>query len=325
MKKHLFMVAAVVLALVSCSGSSEKHAQVAAAEKEAVDIVKFNADSAYKYVAAQCAFGERVPNTEAHRRCGDYLVAELKRHGAVVTEQMAKMVAYDGTVLNVRNIVGEFYPDKPRRILLLAHWDCRPWADNDPDPKNRLMPVMGANDGASGVGVLLEIARILSKAEPQAGVDILFTDAEDWGEANGDNEDSWALGTQYWVKNPHRDGYQYPAFGILLDMVGDKDARFLKEYFSMQSAGAVVDKLWSTAASLGYGDRFVDAQGGAMTDDHVFLIKAGIPCVDIIDQRTNSSTGFCRQWHTADDTMSHIDRQTLEAVGQTVVSMLLGR
>ncbi len=315
----------MVLAVASCSGSSEKRTQVAAAEKEAVDTVKFNADSAYKYVAAQCAFGERVPNTEAHRRCGDYLAAELKRHGAVVTEQTAKMEAYDGTMLNVRNIVGEFYPDKPRRILLLAHWDSRPWADNDPDPKNRRKPVMGANDGASGVGVLLEIARILSKAEPQAGVDILFTDAEDWGEANGDNEDSWALGTQYWVKTPHRKGYQYPAFGILLDMVGDKDARFLKEYFSLQSAGAVVDKLWSTAASLGYGDRFVDAQGGAMTDDHVFLIKAGIPCVDIIDQRTNSSTGFCPQWHTADDTMPHIDRQTLEAVGQTVVSMLLGR
>lgn len=309
--------------MAGCASSSTKK-EAATGDTKQTSTVVFNADSAYNYVAAQCAFGARVPNTEAHERCGDYLAGELRRHGATVTEQRAELTAFDGTKLKARNIVGEFYPDKPNRILLLAHWDCRPWADNDPDPAKRKQPVMGANDGASGVGVLLEIARLLSAHEPQSGIDILFTDAEDWGDSGNDNEESWALGTQYWAANPHRDGYRYPAFGILLDMVGGKDAKFPKEFFSQQAASGIVDKIWATAASLGYSEYFLNLNGGATTDDHIYLIKAGIPCVDIIDQRTASPTGFCPQWHTAGDTMEHIDRATLHAVGQTLATLLLG-
>ena len=303
----------------------EQPAEENGAETSATPQVVFDADSAYSYVEKQCSFGERVPGTEAHRRCGDYLAAELRRHGAEVTEQRAILTAFDGTKIEARNIVGEYYPDKRQRVVLLAHWDCRPWADSDPDPWKRSQPVMGANDGASGVGVLLEIARVLSANEPGMGIDILFTDVEDWGDSVGNNEESWALGTQYWVENPHRKGYRYPSFGILLDMVGDRNAKFLKEYFSVRSAGSVVAKLWQTAASLGYDNFFINTQGGAMTDDHVFLIRAGIPCVDIIDQRMDSETGFCPQWHTTADTMDRIDRSTLEAVGQTVVTMLFGK
>lgn len=323
--KYIVFAVASLAALTGCGNSASKQSQESAENKTLTPQIMFNADSAYLYVDTQCRFGERVPNTEAHRRCGNYLAAELRKRGALVTEQDAELKAFDGTTLKARNIVAEFYPEKPQRVLLVAHWDCRPWADNDPDEKNHKRPVMGANDGASGVGVLLEIARILAANEPKAGIDILLTDAEDWGESDGDNENSWGLGTQHWAANPHRQGYNYPAFGILLDMVGDKDARFYKEYFSMQAAASVVDKLWATAKSLGYGDYFPDARGGAMTDDHVFLIKAGIPCVDIIDQRISSETGFCPQWHTTDDTMSHIDRNTLKAVGQTVVTMLFGK
>ena len=278
LRNNLIILAAALCTMSGCASSATKKAgSVQPQEKQAVvPSIQFNADSAYAYVAAQCAFGERVPNTEAHRKCGDYLAGELRRRGAKVTEQNADLKAFDGTVLKARNIIGEFYPEKPNRILLLAHWDCRPWADHDPNPDNRKKPVMGANDGASGVGVLLEIARLLQQHEPQAGIDILFTDAEDWGASDG-SEESWALGTQHWVSTPHRSGYTYPSFGILLDMVGDKNAVFAREYFSQAYAGSIVDKVWETAASLGYSDRFVNREGGAMTDDHVFVIKAGIP------------------------------------------------
>lgn len=325
LRNNLIILAAALCTMSGCASSATKKAEtVQPQEKQAVvPSIQFNADSAYAYVAAQCAFGERVPNTEAHRKCGDYLAGELRRRGAKVTEQNADLKAFDGTVLKARNIIGEFYPEKPNRILLLAHWDCRPWADHDPNTDNRKKPVMGANDGASGVGVLLEIARLLQQHEPQAGIDILFTDAEDWGASDG-SEESWALGTQHWVSTPHRSGYTYPSFGILLDMVGDKNAVFAREYFSQAYAGSIVDKVWETAASLGYSDRFVNREGGAMTDDHVFVIKAGIPCIDIIDQRTDTPTGFCPQWHTTFDTMNLIDRSTLKAVGQTVTTLLLG-
>lgn len=320
---HKYLAAAFLLTAASCSGSSAgRQDSVRQQNPETGTGITFDADSAYSYVAGQCAFGERVPNTAAHAACGDYLAAELRRRGASVTEQSAPLKAFDGTTLNARNIIGEFYPEKTERILLLAHWDCRPWADNDPDPANRKKPVMGANDGASGVGVLLEIARILQKNEPAAGVDILFVDAEDWGDPDGGNESSWALGAQHWAQTPHRDGYKRPAYGILLDMVGDEAATFRKEHFSLQSAPALVGRIWKTAQRLGYGNRFLNEYGGAITDDHLFVNAAGIPCVDIIDQRTDTTTGFCPQWHTDDDGMSRISRSTLKAVGQTVVTLI---
>lgn len=328
LKKHIALISLAVVGMTGCSSTASRQAagDEGAKRQETALVtpaVKFDGDSAYHYAAVQCAFGPRVPNTDAHVACGDWLAAELRRHGAQVTEQHADLKAFDGTMLKARNIIGEFYPEKTNRILLVAHWDCRPWADNDPDRKKQREPVPGANDGASGVAVLLEVARVLSANEPEAGIDILFIDAEDWG--GSEDEDSWALGTQYWTANPHRKGYRYPSFGILLDMVGDRDAVFMREYFSTTYAEGVVDRIWQTARSLGYGDKFSDYPGAAMTDDHVYLIRAGIPCVDIIDQRRDTPTGFCPQWHTTDDTMRHINAGTLEAVGQTVVTMLFGR
>lgn len=307
-----------ILALTACAG---KKTEVAASDDVAPEVVvNFDADSAYSYVERQVAFGPRVPNTEAHRRCGEWLASELRRRGADVTEQRADLTAFDGTVLKAVNILGRFNTESPDRLLLLAHWDCRPWADQDPNPDNRKKPVDGANDGASGVGVLLEIARQLSEKAPGKGVDILFVDAEDWGTEG--SEDSWALGARYFMEHPPVEGY-LPDEAILLDMVGGKGAVFCREYFSEQAAPRLAQSLWGIAASRGYGDLFLNKLGGAVTDDHVQLIEKGVPAVDIIEYHPEQESGFNSHWHTVSDNMENIDRATLKAVGETVMQYLI--
>lgn len=311
------LVFILTLALAGCG--AKKTAAVAADESMTATSVSFDADSAYSYVARQVEFGPRVPNTEAHRLCGEWLSSELKRHGAEVTEQTADLTAFDGTVLHAKNILGRFNPESDKRLLLLAHWDCRPWADQDPDPANHKTPVDGANDGASGVGVLLEIARQLSMKAPGAGVDILFVDAEDWGTEG--QEDSWAMGARYFVEHPPIAGY-LPDEAILLDMVGGKGAEFCREYFSEQAAPRLAQSLWGIAAGRGYGDIFLNVFGGAVTDDHVQLIAQGIPTVDIIEYHPADEIGFNPHWHTVTDNMEQIDPATLKAVGETVMEYI---
>ena len=301
--------------LFSCSSAGNESARTDATSDSPVDVPEFSSDSAFMYLKAQCDFGPRVPNSRAHSQCGEYLSSTLRRFGAEVTEQNVDLTAFDGTVLHARNIIAEFNPDASPRILLLAHWDTRPWADSDSDPANHSKPVMGANDGASGVAVLLEVARQISKKNPGRGIDILFVDAEDWG--SNDVEGSWALGARYFASNPHKKGYA-PAEAILLDMVGGKHAVFRKEYFSMQSAPQLVNKLWGCAEDSGYADRFINEMGGAVVDDHVEMINAGIPAIDIIES-CHTQTGFNPTWHTVNDTPDAIDRSTLKAVGQTVL------
>lgn len=288
----------------------------------------FNADSAYAYVAAQVAFGPRVPNTAGHKACGDYLASELRRHGAKVYEQEAILTAYDNTGLQSRNIIGSFNPENKKRILLFAHWDTRPYSDHDPDPAKYRTPLDGADDGASGVGALLEIARQLGQKSPEAGIDIIFFDAEDYGVPEfarsqyADTGDTWCLGSQFWAKNPHVPNYT-AEFGILLDMVGAKNAVFYKEYISMRYAARYVDEVWKTARNLGYGKYFINAEGGGVTDDHEFVIKGrNIPCLDIINYDPQSEKGFGDHWHTQKDNMDNIDRNTLKAVGQTVLEVV---
>lgn len=281
----------------------------------------FDADSAYMYLAGQVAFGPRVPNTEAHVQAGDWIVSELKRHGGKVTEQKAQLKAFDGTILNARNIFAKFPGKQPNggKVLLLAHWDCRPWADQDPDPQKRSEPVDGANDGASGVAVLLEIARQLSLNPVDKEIDIIFVDAEDWGE-EGDDE-SWALGTRYFVENPIEKGYK-PDYAILLDMVGGSGAVFSREYFSERSAPHVAEAVWQTAAKLGYGHKFVNKMGSAILDDHVQLIRGGIPAIDIIEYHPGEENGFNSRWHTTSDNLDGISKETLQAVGETLLQFL---
>lgn len=286
----------------------------------------FNSDSAYHFVDKQVAFGPRVPNSEAHKACGDYLVAELERFGATVTQQKADLKAFDGTILHARNIIGAFSPEKTDRILLFAHWDTRPFSDKDPDEKNYHTPVQGANDGASGVGVLLEVARILQEKTPDLGVDIIFFDAEDYGAPAFAHDipsgEGWCLGSEYWSKNPHVPGYKV-RFGILLDMVGAPDATFYKEAISRQYAQGIVEKVWGTARDLGYGKYFIDKNVGGITDDHVPVNEnRGIPSVDIIHLDLNTDSGFGWYHHTTKDDMNNISKETLKAVGQTVLEVV---
>ena len=295
-------------------------------EEKTVSVPEFSADSAYKFTQNQVDFGPRVPNTVAHEACAGYLSAELKKSGAEVIEQKADLTAFDGTVLKSTNIIGSFNPKAVTRILLFSHWDSRPWADHDPKPANRKKPVMAANDGASGVGVLLEMARLMGKQQPDVGVDIIFFDSEDYGAPENikseNSEETWCLGTQYWAKNPHVQGYT-ARFGILLDMVGGKNATFYREQASDYYAGSVVSNVWSQAKSLGFGRYFVDQKGGAITDDHIYVNQIiGIPSIDIIQYDPNSKSGFGFYWHTTLDTMDNVDKNTLKAIGMTLMHVV---
>lgn len=310
----------MVLALMSCTSdkaaSESKQAEESASTPTA-PVAQFSADSAYSYVERQVAFGPRVPGSAAHASAAAWLESELRRHGAEVIVQKAELTAFDGTKLPARNIFGQYQPEAADRLLLVAHWDSRPWADADADPAKHKTPVDGANDGASGVGVLLEVARQLAANRPERGIDILFVDAEDWG-TDGD-EESWALGAKYFVEHPIKPGYK-PSEVIVLDMVGGTEARFPREYFSQQNAPALLDRVYAVAAASGYADLFPNEIGGAVTDDHLQFIKAGIPAVDIIDYRD----GFHPAWHTSADDMTAISRNSLQAVGQTVLNLILG-
>lgn len=323
--QNIFIIILSLVLLVSCGAKkanstdeSEDISGSSATEAPGGSSVAFDADSALAYLKKQVDFGPRVPNTDAHRLAGDWMISELKRHGAAVLEQRANLKAFDGTMLKARNIFGQFNPDMEDRTLLLAHYDCRPWADEDPDPEKRKQPVDGANDGASGVAVLLEIARQLSNDNPGKGIDILFVDAEDWG-TEGD-DDSWAMGTRYFVEHPIKDGY-LPSRVIVADMVGGKGAKFPIEYFSQQSAPALVTTIWNAAAEAGHSALFPRQLGGAVTDDHVEFIKQGIPAVDIIEYHPRS--GFSPHWHTSTDNIDNIDKNTLKAVGETILTYIM--
>ncbi len=283
---------------------------------------EFNADSAYSFTAAQCAFGARTMNSTAHDKCGEWIVSKFKSYGLKVITQDADLKAFDGTVLHSRNIMARYNPGATTRILVCAHWDSRPWADNDPDSTKHHEPVMAANDGASGVAVMLELARAITtdkKLSKELGVDFVCFDAEDYG--NDNYEDSWALGAQYFASHKPEGGEW--RYGILLDMVGGEGAQFYQEVMSQQYAGDIVTKVWNAASAAGYSAYFPTASGGGVTDDHIPLNKAGIPTIDIIPfYRDLPGSSFGPTWHTTSDTMEHIDKNTLKAVGQTMVQVL---
>ena len=295
----------------------------------------FSADSAYHYIAQQVAFGARVSGTEEHAACGDWLVKKLAQYGAQVQSQYGTMPNYAGEEQALRNIVAYLEGNTQHAILLCAHWDSRPWSDEEPLYENRFAPVIGANDGASGVGVILEIVRQLSIRKAQGeyipSVQIILFDCEDMGTpthyTGKEREHTWCLGSQYWAKELKIQNSKFKIqYGILLDMVGDPSATFPREYFSMTHAGNYVEQLWRTAAQLGYGRYFVNQAAYPITDDHYYVNTiAGIPCVDIIDYKPQNGTGFAEWWHTQQDDMRNINRQTLKAVGETVITTICSR
>lgn len=319
------LIAAMTSVAIACGSGQAKQAE--AQKPAAIDAPEFSADSAYSYVAQQVAFGPRVPGSEASRQTADWIVGKLREFGASnIEEQRTQLNAYDGTPLDACNISAQFNPDAERRVLLFAHWDTRPWADNEKDPDKRRLPIDGANDGASGVGVILEIARHLAERQPNVGVDVLFVDAEDYGRHadepdQADDNSTWALGTQYWLENPTV-ALDKVRFAILLDMVGAKDAKFAREYFSQYYSRAVLDYVWNVARNSGFGSRFTDDMGTAVVDDHYYFIQAGVPAIDIIECAHPDTRSFNPTWHTQADNIDGIDPETLRAVGQTVTNVI---
>ncbi|WP_187270214.1 M28 family peptidase [Pontibacter qinzhouensis] len=333
MKNNMNWLALLLFSLLTISGcdsGSRQEARQAEATEEAKPAVQapdFKADSAYQFIERQVAFGPRVPNTAEHYKTGDYLINTLKSFGAEVKVQSFQMKAFDGKMLNLRNIVASFQPQAANRVLLAAHWDTRPFADkDDTDPKK---PIDGANDGGSGVGVLLEIARILGSAEakPKVGVDIILFDGEDYGQPDDSDlpyqNDTWCLGAQYWSRNPHVPNYR-AKYGILLDMVGAENARFAREGTSMQYAKNVVAKVWKAANSIGYSDYFIYKNAPSIVDDHSYVNAwAKIPMIDIIEYNVaNSNDYFGPYHHRHTDNMDIINKNTLKAVGQTVLHVV---
>ncbi|SES82945.1 M28 family peptidase [Hymenobacter actinosclerus] len=321
-----------LLLLTGCPGQKDTTDTVATEAAALPKTPAFNADSAYAYTARQVAFGPRVPNTAAHVKTGDWIIGQFKKYGLTVQEQPFEAKAFDGNILKSRNIIARYNPAAPRRVAVFAHWDTRPFADKDTENKNA--PLDGASDGASGVAVALELARVLAaqpdSLAPGVGVDFILFDSEDYGydgvtQADKKNllgsQDTWCLGSQYWAKNVVPANYK-PNFGILLDMVGAKGAKFSREGLSREKAPDVVEKVWNTASQLGFSDFFLFADGFSVDDDHVYTNQAGVRTIDIIDFLPNGE--FQPYHHTTQDNMSVIDRRTLQAVGQTVLTVIYG-
>lgn len=315
----------LVFALIGFSCGDGRKEEKTSEPLRQVSVPPFSGDSAYYFVTKQVGFGPRIPNTKSHKQTGDYLVAQLSKYGAAVIEQKFEAVTYDGQHLNLRNIIASYSPEKQKRILLAAHWDTRPFASKDPENPNSTFD--GADDGASGVGILLEIARNLHQSSPAVGVDIVLFDGEDWGEDDGQTplpdglESWWCLGSQHWAKNKHKKNYA-AYYGILLDMVGANRAHFYREGTSLEYAPRVVEKVWNTAARIGFSDYFVKQNAGAITDDHLFINQlAKIPMIDIVHY--HPVFGYFGDYHhSRKDNLSLISRETLQAVGATVLNVV---
>jgi len=327
MKTFLYMLIFSCLVLASaCKKGNEATEEPKIDTSTPITVPAFSRDSAYAYVEKQVSFGPRVPGSAAHKSMQQWLVQQFKNYGANVTEQSFK--AKFATIGEVRstNIIAAFNPTYARRVILAAHWDTRYAADEDDERSKE--PIDGADDGGSGVGILLEIARLIQQNPIPLGVDIILFDAEDQGATNS-NEDTWCLGSQYWAVNPHIKGYR-AEYGILLDMAGARGAVFSKEdlsqVFHPEKANKIYhhyDKVWELAAGMGHGNMFLNVRGRPLTDDHLYVNQhTTIPMIDIINRPVNSEKGFGAHWHTHDDNMKIIDPQVLGVVGQVVTAYL---
>jgi len=291
-----------------------------------VEVPEFNRDSAYNYVQKQVDFGPRVPETEQHAACADWLKETFESFAWETQFQIAEVTGYDDEPMMIKNIIASLNPERKNRVLLCAHWDTRRVADQDTARKDE--PILGADDGGSGVGVLLELARAISTQEIELGIDIVLFDAEDQGESSTPTREyrkkTWCIGSQYWSKNLHPMA-QKPYMGILLDMVGSRGARFPREGLSLRHAAGIVTQVWSEALDLGYSDLFVNDEAHELVDDHLFVNDiAKIPTIDIINLPTNPAANgtFGHYWHTHKDNMSVINKHSLGAVGDVLLQVL---
>ncbi|MBC6109157.1 M28 family peptidase [Pedobacter fastidiosus] len=319
-KKLLIFFAIALIGFQACRNDKKDSSETSNQEIKLVS-PDFNADSAYAYVKTQVDFGPRIPGTMAHQKCAEYLVSKLKSFGAEVKIQGAKTTTFDGKIYQLKNILASFNSGNKNRVLITAHWDARPFSDQDADPANHSKSFDAANDAGSGVAVILEMARQIQQKQPNVGVDFVLWDLEDYGKAKDETPDeiTWCLGSQYWAKNAVSTGYK-ALYGINLDMVGSGNAQFSQDEISRQSAPDVEKKVWDIGNEIGYPSFFVNLPSGRIVDDHVWMNKAGIPSIDIIHYNDNS--GFYINWHTQLDNLANIDKNTLKATGQTVLETI---
>jgi hypothetical protein len=305
---HALAATAAGLALVL---ACQARAGAGRGEKE------FNGQTAFGYVERQMSFGPRVPGTPGHRQAGDWLLAELRARADTVIVQDIRHVTRAGDTLHMRNFFARFRPAATERVLMLAHWDTRPKADRSPNLGQQRLPVPGANDGASGVAVLLGVADALRQRAPAMGVDLLFVDGEDYGDWSDPDHHDVLIGARWFAA--HQPAAYQPLFAVLFDMVGDKDLQILQEQYSVTEAPEVVQRVWRAAADLGYERVFVPTVGPALTDDHIPLQRAGIRTIDVIDFTYGPDNGY---WHTTDDTIDKVSAASLQIVGDVAVALV---
>ncbi|MBX6365448.1 MAG: M28 family peptidase, partial [Gemmatimonadetes bacterium] len=306
------VVCALMVAVLACKGERGGGAPAtgAALGLDTAKLPQFDEKAAYRLLQEQVAFGPRVPGTPGHQKQLDWMVAYLRERADSVEVQSFEATGPKGEPLKLANVIARFNPRASDRILLLAHWDTRPTADNEPDSLKRKQPIPGANDGASGVAVLMQLADVLKRHSQPLGVDLLFTDGEDY-------TDAMYLGSEYFAGHLPP-GYR-PLYGILVDMVGDQSPVFPIEPTSQQAAPEVVDRVWRTAEDLGLSRYFPRSPGTPVDDDHVPLIRAGIHTIDIIDFDYGPGNAY---WHTLEDTVEHTSPEGLGAVGRTLVGLI---
>lgn len=283
------------------------------ARADAVDRPAFDGSAAFELLERQVAFGPRVPGTEGHARQLAWMREWLSARADTLIEQPFTHVVGTGDTLHLTNLFARFRPEQRDRILLVSHWDTRPWSDQAQDPAERDIPIPGANDGASSTAVLLHLAELFSRQAPPVGVDLLFVDGEDYGPQIED----MLLGARYFAAN-QPPGYR-PLYGVLLDLVGDVDPRFPVEGYSAQYAPEVVQRVWSLAREMGYGDIFPNVSGGHVVDDHVPLNEGGIRTINIIDFDYGPGNSY---WHTPRDVPANTSAETLGIVGDVVAELV---
>lgn len=306
------MLVILMLCILSgCKGDAKNGS--AAQRTAAATATGFSGDAAYNYAKAQVAFGPRVPGTPAARQAGDWIIRQMRARADTVIVQSFIYTTADGKKLPLRNILARFRPELPNRVLYLTHWDSRPISESATTEAERKMPVPGANDGASGVGMFVALGDVLKKTKPVVGVDLLFTDGEDYGQF-GPPEVDVLIGAKYFAAHLPSPGYK-PLYGVLWDMIGDKDLRIPYEMNSFQQVPDVVSKVWQTAADLGHADVFVEESGGSITDDHMPLLNAGLRVIDVIDLTYPPH-------HTPQDTMDKISPKSLAIVGDVATTLV---
>lgn len=319
MKNRFWLIGLLVFAW-ACNG--KKTTKTVVEEVIPKPYPTFNADSAYAFVQKQVDFGPRVPGTPGHEATKAWMISKLESYGWSVQKQDFQAKTYDGLTWDLTNVIASYNPSATKRILLAAHWDTRRIADKDTERLNE--PIDGANDGGSGVGVLIEIARTIGSQElkPDVGIDIILFDGEDDGEPENstlrnNQQVWWCHGSQYWSKNKHLPNYS-AYYGILVDLVGAKNAKFYREGYSRQYASGILTKVWTNAAKLGHSDFFIQKDAPEILDDHAFINEwGGIPTIDIIE--FSPDFGFGHYHHTHQDNMDLIDTRSLRAVGETVL------